>query len=109
MDDELEREPFAIPITDVFDLHSIPPCDVEAVVEEYLSEAHRLGLTATRIVVWERNRGAAPDRAVGIGPDPVRRGLLSHDSRLGEKEPVFRKNGFCDTAGWERGAAPPGR
>ena len=50
MDDELEREPFAIPITDVFDLHSIPPRDVEAVVEEYLSEAHRLGLTAIRIV-----------------------------------------------------------
>ena len=50
MDDELEREPFAIPITDVFDLHSVPPRDVEAVVEEYLSEAHRLGLTAIRIV-----------------------------------------------------------
>lgn len=50
MDDELEREPFAIPITDVFDLHSVPPRDVEAVVEEYLSEAYRLGFTAIRIV-----------------------------------------------------------
>lgn len=43
-------EPFSIPITDVFDLHSVPPRDVEAVVEEYLSEAHRLGFTAIRIV-----------------------------------------------------------
>jgi dsDNA-specific endonuclease/ATPase MutS2 len=52
MDDEFdpEGEPFAVPITDVFDLHSVPPRDVEAVVEEYLSEARRLGLTAIRIV-----------------------------------------------------------
>lgn len=39
-----------IPITDVFDLHSVPPRDAEAVVEEYLSEANRLGLKALRII-----------------------------------------------------------
>ena len=38
-----EQEPIRIPITDVFDLHSIPPRDVKAVVEEYLREAHQLG------------------------------------------------------------------
>jgi dsDNA-specific endonuclease/ATPase MutS2 len=43
-------EPIRIPITDVFDLHSIPPRDVKAVVEEYLSEAHRLGFKALRII-----------------------------------------------------------
>jgi dsDNA-specific endonuclease/ATPase MutS2 len=43
-------EPIRIPITDVFDLHSIPPCDVKAVVEEYLREAHRLGFKALRII-----------------------------------------------------------
>ena len=42
--------PFRIPITDVFDLHSVPPRDVKAVVEEYLSEAHRLGFEALRII-----------------------------------------------------------
>jgi dsDNA-specific endonuclease/ATPase MutS2 len=42
--------PFRIPITDVFDLHSVPPRDVKAVVEEYLSEAHRLGFPALRII-----------------------------------------------------------
>jgi dsDNA-specific endonuclease/ATPase MutS2 len=42
--------PFRIPITDVFDLHSIPPRDVKAVVEEYLAEAHRLGFKALRII-----------------------------------------------------------
>ena len=45
-----EREPIRIPITDVFDLHSIPPRDVKAVVEEYLNEAHRLGFRALRII-----------------------------------------------------------
>ena len=45
-----EQEPIRIPITDIFDLHSIPPRDVKAVVEEYLREAHRLGLKALRII-----------------------------------------------------------
>jgi len=44
------KEPFRLAITDVFDLHTVSPRDVEAVVEEYLREAHRLGLTALRII-----------------------------------------------------------
>ncbi|HXB70441.1 MAG TPA: Smr/MutS family protein [Candidatus Acidoferrales bacterium] len=47
---EAEPEPVRIPVTDVFDLHSIPPADVKAVVEEYLLEAHRLGFRALRII-----------------------------------------------------------
>jgi len=39
-----------IPVTDVLDLHSVPPRDVERVVEEYLTEANRLGFKALRIV-----------------------------------------------------------
>jgi len=45
-----EPDPIRIPITDVFDLHSIPPGDVKAVVEEYLVEAHRLGFQFLRII-----------------------------------------------------------
>jgi dsDNA-specific endonuclease/ATPase MutS2 len=45
-----DDEPIRIPITDVFDLHSIPSRDVRAVVEEYLIEAHRLGYRALRII-----------------------------------------------------------
>jgi len=45
-----DDEPVRIPITDVFDLHSIPPRDVRAVVEEYLIEAHRMGYRALRII-----------------------------------------------------------
>jgi dsDNA-specific endonuclease/ATPase MutS2 len=45
-----DEEPVPIPITDVFDLHIVPARDVKAVVEEYLSEAHRLGFKALRII-----------------------------------------------------------
>ena len=44
------EEPIRIPITDVFDLHSVPPRDAAVVVEEYLGEARRLGLKALRII-----------------------------------------------------------
>jgi dsDNA-specific endonuclease/ATPase MutS2 len=51
MEDPLPREePVRIPITDVFDLHSVPPRDVKAVIEAYLEEAHKLGLKALRII-----------------------------------------------------------
>lgn len=42
--------PVEIEVTDVFDLHSVPPRDVAAVVEAYLEEARRLEYTAIRIV-----------------------------------------------------------
>jgi dsDNA-specific endonuclease/ATPase MutS2 len=45
-----EPEPIRIPVTDVLDLHSVPPRDVKGVVEEYLIEARRLGFGALRII-----------------------------------------------------------
>ncbi len=59
-------EPFRIPIRDVFDLHAVPARDVEGVVEEYLIEAHKLGMKALRII---HGRGIAVQR------DTVRRVL----------------------------------
>jgi dsDNA-specific endonuclease/ATPase MutS2 len=50
MDFDPPDEPVRIPITDIFDLHSVPPRDVQGVVEEYLAEAHRLGLKNLRII-----------------------------------------------------------
>lgn len=50
MAEELDDEPVRIPVTDVFDLHTIPHRDVKPVVEEYLAEAHRLGFKALRII-----------------------------------------------------------
>jgi dsDNA-specific endonuclease/ATPase MutS2 len=43
-------EPVRIPITDVFDLHSVPPRDVADVVHEYLLEARAAGFKALRII-----------------------------------------------------------
>ena len=43
-------EPVVIEITDVFDLHTIPPHEVKAVVEEYLREAHAKGFRVVRII-----------------------------------------------------------
>src|ERR1043165_10298974 len=43
-------EPVVIEITDVFDLHTIPPKQVKAVVEEYLREAHAKGFRVVRII-----------------------------------------------------------
>lgn len=57
----MEQEPVRIPITDVFDLHSVPPRDVKAVVEEYLAEAHRLGFKALRII---HGRGIGVQREI---------------------------------------------
>ena len=47
---EPEPEPIRVPITDVFDLHTVPPRDVKSVVEEYLIEARRMGFKALRII-----------------------------------------------------------
>ena len=46
----MEEEPVRIPITDVFDLHTVPPRDVKPIVEEYLLEANRLGFKVLRII-----------------------------------------------------------
>ncbi len=43
-------EPVTIAITDVIDLHTIPPRDVKLVVEEYLNEARRAGFVSVRII-----------------------------------------------------------
>ena len=43
-------EPVRLEITDVFDLHTIRPGEVRAVVEEYLQEAMRKGFRSVRII-----------------------------------------------------------
>lgn len=69
-----EPEPVRIPVTDVFDLHSVPPRDVKAIVEEYLSEAHRLGFKALRII---------HGRGIGVQREIVR-GLLARSELVAD-------------------------
>jgi dsDNA-specific endonuclease/ATPase MutS2 len=66
----MDDEPVRIPITDVFDLHTVPPRDVQAVVEEYLAEAQRLGLKALRII---------HGRGIGVQREMVRAILARTD------------------------------
>ena len=66
------RRPVRIPITDVFDLHTVPPRDVRAVVEEYLTEAHRLGYRALRII---------HGRGIGVQREMVRCRALENPLR----------------------------
>lgn len=61
MDDVPDPEPIRIPIADVFDLHSVPPRDVKAVVEEYLIEAQAAGFHAIRII---HGRGIGVQREI---------------------------------------------
>jgi len=49
-DDNPFPEPVEIEITDVFDLHTIQPRDVQRVVEEYLQIAHEKGFISVRII-----------------------------------------------------------
>jgi len=63
MSDPFE-EPVYLPIEDVFDLHNVSPRDVEPVVEEYLSEAYRVGLKSLRII---------HGRGIGVQRETVRR------------------------------------
>src|SRR5437868_2882261 len=60
-------EPVRIPITDVLDLHTVPVGDLSWVLEEYLREAHELGLKALRII---------HGRGIGVQRETVR-GILA--------------------------------
>lgn len=59
-----ENDPVEIPITDVFDLHSIPPRDMKDAVEAYLEEAHARGFHYVRII---------HGRGIGVQRETVRK------------------------------------
>ena len=62
----MQNEPFRIPIEDVLDLHTVSPRDIKPVVEEYLSEAYRLGFKVVRII---------HGRGIGVQRETVRKVL----------------------------------
>ena len=66
-------EPVRIPVTDVLDLHSVPPRDVAGVVEAYLEEAALLGFKALRII---------HGRGIGVQRETTRRILARTPSVL---------------------------
>jgi dsDNA-specific endonuclease/ATPase MutS2 len=56
-------EPFELEITDVLDLHTVPPRDVREVVEAYLDEARVRGFRFVRII---------HGRGIGVQRETVR-------------------------------------
>jgi dsDNA-specific endonuclease/ATPase MutS2 len=85
---ESEQDPIRIPITDVFDLHTVPPRDVQAVVEEYLIEAHRLGFRVLRII---------HGRGIGVQRELVRKVLLRTDFVAGFRDAPAEAGGWGAT------------
>ncbi len=63
-------DPVVIPFRDVLDLHSIPPKQVRAVVEDYLAEAHARGCPGVRII---------HGKGIGVQREIVR-GILARTS-----------------------------
>jgi hypothetical protein len=81
MDDSV---PIRIPVTDVFDLHSVPPRDVKPVVEEYLAEAVRLGITALRII---------HGRGIGVQREIVRSIISRHPNVIDYRDAPLEAGG----------------
>ncbi len=67
---ETDSDPVPLPITDVFDLHTVLPKDVKEVVQEYLVEARRMGFKALRII---------HGRGIGVQREMVRAILARTD------------------------------
>ncbi|MGH9845999.1 MAG: Smr/MutS family protein [Blastocatellia bacterium] len=65
-DEDPFDQPVEIEIRDVIDLHSIPPRQVKAVVEEYLVEARARGFRVVRII---------HGKGIGVQRETVRRTL----------------------------------
>ena len=64
------EQPVEIPITDVFDLHSVPPRDAGPIVEAYLEEARARGFRHVRII---------HGRGIGVQRERVRSILARTD------------------------------
>ena len=84
----MDYDPIRIPITGVFDLHTVPPKDVQEAVEEYLLEAHRLGLKALRIV---------HGRGIGVQREIVRAILARTDFVAGFQDAPAEAGGWGAT------------
>ena len=69
-DEDPYTEPVELQISDVIDLHAIPPYQVKAVVNEYLYEAHRRGYRYVRII---------HGKGIGVQREMVR-GILERTS-----------------------------
>ncbi|MBL8179025.1 MAG: Smr/MutS family protein [Bryobacterales bacterium] len=66
-----QDDPMVLPVTDVFDLHTVPPRDAKAAVEAYLEAAEAKGLRYLRIV---------HGKGIGVQREMVRKVLAGSPS-----------------------------
>jgi dsDNA-specific endonuclease/ATPase MutS2 len=85
---DFDSEPVRIPITSVFDLHSVPPRDVKGVVEEYLILAHAAGFKALRII---------HGRGIGVQRETVRAVLPRQEFVAGFEDAPAEAGGWGAT------------
>jgi len=83
-----DEDPIRIPITDVFDLHSVPPRDVAPVVEEYLEQARASGFRWVRII---------HGRGIGVQRETVRAILARTDFVTGFRDAPPEAGGWGAT------------
>jgi len=82
----MEDDPIRIPITDVFDLHSVPPRDVEPIVEGISGGSATVGIQGFTDYSRPRDWSAARNRTVRTGQNPFCRefwGCAGRSRRLG--------------------------
>ncbi len=81
-------EPVRIPLTDVFDLHSVPPRDVREITREYLLEARKLGFRHVRII---------HGRGIGVQREAVRQILAETKFVLSFQDAPLEAGGWGAT------------
>ena len=98
LEPEFQDEPIRIPITDVFDLHTIHPRDVRLAIEAYLEEAHRLGLRILRII---------HGKGIGVQREAVRKVLERSALTLSYGDAPIDAGGWGATVVTLRDSRPP--
>lgn len=83
-----DDEPIRIEVTDVLDLHSVPPRDVAGVLEAYLEEAQALGFPCVRII---------HGRGIGLQREAVRKVLARTPSVLNFSDAPMEAGGWGAT------------
>lgn len=80
-EDFLDDEPVRIPITDIFDLHSVPPRDAKFILEALSRGSSQGRLDRHPYHPRSRNRSPARDGPQGSGPNAIRRRVYRRAAR----------------------------
>ena len=81
-------EEFVLPIEDFIDLHPFQPREIRSVVQSYLEEAVRLGLSEVRLI---------HGRGIGVQRDAVRSVLSKHPLVLDYRDAPAERGGWGAT------------